>query len=59
MSEGMRALFGQGAPREAAEALKAFLCVVRIEAGAAFGLIAAVSGQLAAMLFVAVEPTGD
>src|ERR1700709_307787 len=55
----MRAMFGQGTPREAAEALKAFIFAVRTEAGLAFGLIAAVDGQPAAILVVVVDPTGD
>src|SRR6185312_4816256 len=48
----MRALFGQGAPREAAEALRAFFFVVRTDAGVAFGLIA-VANALEAQLFQA------
>jgi hypothetical protein len=55
----MRAMFGQGTPREAAEALRAFIFVVQSDAGVTFGLIAVVNGQLAAILFVAVETTGD
>ncbi len=55
----MRAMFGQGTPREAAEALRAFIFVVRTEAGVAFGLIAVVDGQFAATLFVAFEMIGD
>jgi hypothetical protein len=51
-------MFGQGTPREA-EALKAFTFVVRTEADVAFGLIAVVNGQLAAILLVAVEMTGN
>src|SRR3954447_10289105 len=54
----MRAMFGQGTPREAAEALWAFIFVVQIDAGVGFGLIVVASGQLAAILFVAVEMTG-
>ena len=55
----MRAMFGQGTPREAAEALKAFIFVARTDASVAFGLIAVLNGQLAAILLVAVEVTGD
>jgi hypothetical protein len=36
----------------------AFIFVVRTEAGAAFGLIAVVDGQPAAILVVVVDPTG-
>ena len=50
----MRAMFGQGTPREAAEALKAFIFVVQTDAGVAFGLIATVNSQLVAILVVAV-----
>ena len=55
----MRAMFGQGTPREAAKALRAFIFVVRTDAGVAFGLIAVVNGQLAAILLVAAETTAD
>jgi hypothetical protein len=54
----MRALFGQGTPREAAEALKAFIFVLRTEADIVFGLIAVVERQLAAVLLVAVNSVG-
>jgi hypothetical protein len=55
----MRALFGQGTPREAAETLRAFIFVVRTSAGVAAGLIAAADGQLAAIVVAVVEMTGN
>jgi len=55
----LRAMFGQGTPREAAEALWAFIFVVRTDAAVTFVMIAVVDGQIAAILFVAVEMTGD
>jgi len=45
----MRALYGQGTPREAAEAVSALIL--------AFGLIAAIDGELAAIVIVAAHPT--
>ena len=53
----MRALHGQGTPREAADALSALIFVLQTDAAAAFGLIAVANGQLAAILVVAVEMT--
>lgn len=53
----MRALYGQGTPREAAEALYALFFVLQSDAALAFALIAAVEGQLAAIVIVAADPT--
>lgn len=55
----MRAMFGQGAPREAADALRACIFVVRTDAGVACGLIAVANDQITGILFVAVDITGD
>jgi transposase len=55
----MRAMFGQGTPREAAQALMAFIFALQTEAGLAFGLIAVGDGQVAAVLIVAVEPAAN
>jgi len=55
----MRAMFGQGTPREAADALRAFIFVVQTNAGLAFGLIAVVDRQPAAILVVAIEMADD
>ena len=53
----MRALYGQGTPREAAETLYALIIVLRTEAALAFALIATVDGELAAIVIVAADPT--
>ena len=53
----MRALYGQGTPREAAEALYALFFVLQSDAALAFALIAAVEGELAAIVIVAADPT--
>ena len=53
----MRALHGQGTPREAAEALRALIFVLQTDAALAFGLIATVEGELAAIAIVAADPT--
>src|SRR5579863_4381674 len=45
----MRGLYGQGTPREAAEALFALIFVLQSDAALAFGLIAAINGELAAI----------
>jgi transposase len=52
----MRALYGQGTPREAAETLYAPIIVLRTEA-ALVALIATVDGELAAIVIVAADPT--
>src|SRR5271169_5296206 len=53
----MRALHGQGTPREAAEALYALIFVLQSDAAVAFGLIAAVDRELAAIVIVVADPT--
>ena len=53
----MRALYGQGTPREAAETLYAPTIVLRTEAALVFALIATVDGELAAIVIVAEDPT--
>ena len=53
----MRALHGQGTPREAAEALYALIFLVQTDAALALALIAAVDGELAAIVVVAADPT--
>jgi transposase len=45
----MRALYGQGTPREAAETLYALIIALRTEAPVVFALIATVDGELAAI----------
>ena len=52
----MRALHGQGTPKEAAEARNAFIFVLRIDASLAFGLIAVIDGQPAALVII-IGPT--
>ena len=53
----MRALYGQGTPREAAETLYALIIVLRTEAATVFALIATVNGELAAIVIIAAGPT--
>jgi transposase len=53
----MRALHGQGTPREAAEAAMAFIFVLQTDAALAFGLIALVDGECAALVLIAPAPT--
>ena len=53
----MRALYGQGTPREAAEAVSALIFVLQSDAALAFGLIAAIDGELAPIVIVAAHPT--
>jgi hypothetical protein len=53
----MRAIYGQETPREAAETLSALIIVLRTEAALVFALIAAVDGELAAIVTVAADPT--
>jgi transposase len=55
----MRALHGQGTPRQAAEAAYAFIFVLRTDAALAFGLIAVVNGELAALVVIAAAPTSS
>ncbi len=53
----MRALYGQGTPREAAETLYALIIVLRTEAALVFALIATANGELAAIVIVSADPT--
>ncbi len=55
----MRALHGQGTPREAAEAAIAFVFLVQTDAALAFGLIALVEGEFAALVLIAAAPTSS
>ena len=56
----IRALHGQGTPREAAEAAIAFIFVLQADAAIAFGLIAVIEGECAALLVVsAADPTSS
>src|SRR6478752_2272871 len=48
----MRAMFGQGTPKEAAETLYALIIVLRTEAALVLALIATVNGELAAIVIV-------
>ncbi len=53
----MRARFGQGTPREAAEALYGLIFVLQTDAALACALIAAAGGELAAIVIVVADPT--
>ena len=53
----MRALYGQGTPREAAEAVSTLIFVLQSDAALAFALIAAIDGELAPIVIVAAHPT--
>jgi transposase len=53
----MRALYGQGTPREAAEAAYVVIFVLQTNAALRFAPIAAVDGELAAVVIVAADPT--
>ena len=55
----MRALYGQGTPREAAEAAMAFIFVLRTDAAIAFGLIAFIEGEFVALVVIAAPPTSS
>ena len=52
----MRALHGQGTPKEAAEAVYALIFVVQTEAATVLALIALVDGECAAILIIAAAP---
>ena len=52
-------LHGQGTPRQAAEAAYAFIFVLRTDAALAFGLIAVVSGEFAALVVIIAAPTSS
>ena len=51
----MRALYGQGAPTEAAEAAMAFLFVLQTDAAIAFGRIAVIEGEFVALIVIAAR----
>jgi len=53
----MRALNGQGTPREAAEAVYTVIVVLQTNAAVILAMIAAVDGELAAIVIVAADPT--
>ena len=55
----MHALHGHGTPREAAEAVYAVIVVPQTKAAAIFAMIAAVDGELAAIVIVAADPKGN
>ncbi|MGO9420664.1 hypothetical protein, partial [Roseiarcus sp.] len=55
----MRALHGQGTPREAAEAAYAFIFALRTENALVFGLIALVDRQFAALVLIAPAPPSN
>jgi hypothetical protein len=55
----MRALHGQGTPREAAEAAYAFAFVVQTDAALAFGLIAVANDKIAALVVITIAPTSS
>jgi transposase len=55
----MRALYGQGTPKEAADALNAFVFVMETDAALTFALIAVVNGELAALVVIIVDLTPD
>ena len=56
----MRALHGQGTPREAAEACAAFMFVLRTDALLVFGLIAVIDAKPAALVVtISLAPTAN
>jgi transposase len=55
----MRALYGQGTPREAAEAAMAFLFVLQTDAAIAFGRIAVIEGEFVALIVIAPPPASS
>ena len=56
----MRALYGQGTPREAAEARVAFIFVLQTDALLVFGLIAIIDAKPAALVVtIAITPTAN
>ena len=52
-----RSLYGQGTPREAAEAVSALIFVLQSDAALAVGLIPTVNGELAAIVILATDLT--
>ena len=55
----MRALHGQGTPREAAEAAIAFIFVLQTDAAIGFGLVAVIEGEFVALIVIAAAPTSN
>jgi transposase len=55
----MRALNRQGTAREAAEAVYAVIVVLQTNAAVIFAMIAAIDRELAAIVIVAADPTGN
>ena|SRR5271155_3866791 len=55
----MRALHGQGTPKEAADAAFAFMFIVRTDNAIAFGLILFVDGELAALVIIVAVTTAS
>ncbi len=53
----MRALHGQGMPREAAEAAYVLIFVVQTEAAMVLALVALVDGECTATVIIAAAPT--
>jgi transposase len=53
----MRALYGQGTPKEAAEALYALIFVLQTEVALTLGLIAVLDSEFAAIVIVVEDPT--
>jgi hypothetical protein len=53
----MRALYGQGTPREAAEAANAFGFVLQTDIALAFGLVAIINGEVTVLIVIAPPPT--
>ena len=54
----MRALFGKGTPKEAANASSAFLFVIQSEVAVAVAIVSLIKGK-AAMLVITVAPETD
>lgn len=55
----MRALRGQGTPREAADATNGFAFVLQTETALAFGMVAVINGEFGALIVIAADPTSD
>jgi transposase len=53
----IRALYGQGTPREAAEAVDALIFLLHADAALVFAPFAAVDRELAAIVIVVADPT--
>jgi hypothetical protein len=53
----LSALYGQGTPREAAEAVYALIFLLHADAAPVFAPFAAADGELAAIVIVVADPT--